>query len=89
MVVTLKNLKYKIKKCKHFFGYYMIPYVFHVLVLGKVHDAVDLTIWVCFASTGPDALVKVNDIMNSTKYQDILDRLLAMCTGYNRCKTVQ
>ncbi|MGH0169174.1 UNVERIFIED_CONTAM: hypothetical protein FKN15_056301 [Acipenser sinensis] len=26
----------------------------------------------CFASTGPGALVKVNCIMNSTQYQDIV-----------------
>ena len=30
----------------------------------------------CFASTGPGALVKVNSIMNSTKYQDILAKNL-------------
>ena len=29
-------------------------------------------LWGYFASTGPGALVKVNDIMNFAKYQDIL-----------------
>ena len=35
-----------------------------------------LMLWGCFASTGPGALVKVNGIMNSTQYQDILAKNL-------------
>ena len=31
-----------------------------------------LMLWGCFAASGPEALVKINGIMNSTKYQDIL-----------------
>ena len=33
-------------------------------------------LWGCFAASGPGALVKINGIMNSTKYQDILAKNL-------------
>ena len=33
-------------------------------------------LWGCFAASGPEALVKNNGIMNSTKYQDILAKNL-------------
>ena len=29
-------------------------------------------LWGCFTASGPGALVNINGIMNSTKYQDIL-----------------
>ena len=35
-----------------------------------------LMLWGCFAASGPRALVKINGIMNSTKYQDILAKNL-------------
>ena len=38
-----------------------------------------LIIWGCFAASGPGAL-KINGIMNSTKYQDILARNLVAST---------
>ena len=35
-----------------------------------------LMLWGCFAASGPGALVKINGIMNSTKYQDIFAKNL-------------
>ena len=35
-----------------------------------------LRLWGCFAANGPGASVKINGIMNSTKYQDILAKNL-------------
>ena len=35
-----------------------------------------LMLWRCFAASGPGALDKMNGIMNSTRYQDILAKNL-------------
>ena len=35
-----------------------------------------LMLWGCFAVSGPEALVKINGIMNSSKWQDILAKNL-------------
>ena len=39
-----------------------------------------LMLWGCFAANGPEALVRINDIMNSTKYQHILAQNLVAST---------
>jgi hypothetical protein len=44
------------------------------------YGGASLMLWGYFASTGPGAPVKVNGIMNFTKYQDILaQNLVCFC----------
>jgi hypothetical protein len=51
------------------------PYAEKFLI-PKVNGGGSLMLWSYFASTGPEALVKVNGIMN--KYQDILAKNLVV-----------
>ena len=40
-----------------------------------------LILWGCFAASGPGALVMINGIMNSTKYQVILTKIWDLAIG--------
>ena len=45
----------------------------HLIPTVQIYALVDhWCLWGCFTASGPGALVKINGIMNSTKYQDIL-----------------
>lgn len=62
------------------------------LILTVKYGGGSVMFWGCFNSRGPEALVKIDDIMNSTKYQAILaDNLVASARrlGLGRMWTFQ